>query len=68
MSKQETETTESGYIKKTYIVNNDMAEKINAIAYWDRAKIKDLIFEMQSAFVKKWESKNGPVKPVPVKK
>jgi hypothetical protein len=58
-----------GYSRKTYITNDEVAEKVNAIAYWDRKSLKDLIFEMQNNFVKAWEKKNGgPVKPVPTKK
>jgi len=57
-----------GYTRKTYIVNEDLSNKIDAISYWDRASIKDVVFDMQSNFVKAWEKKNGPLKPIPGKK
>ncbi len=68
-SKQETKDKGAmqGYSRRTYITNDEIADKIDAIAYWDRKSLKDLIYEMQSNFVKAWEKKNGSVKPVPQK-
>ncbi len=65
-NKKETSAME-GYTRKTYIVNEDLSNKIDAISYWDRASLKDVVFEMQSNFVKAWEKKNGPLKPIPNK-
>lgn len=56
-----------GFMRKTYMVNMDLANKIDAIVFWDRTTLKDTLFEMQSNFVKEWESKNGKVK-LPKKK
>ena len=51
-----------GELRKTYIVNEVVADKIEAIAYWDRLKIKDIVTEALTARVAKYEKKNGPVK------
>lgn len=69
MAKQaeETKGAMEGYSRRTYICNDEIADKVAAIAYWDRKSLKDLVEEMQSGFVKAWEKKNGPVKPVPAK-
>ena len=59
--------TKPGEKRKTYIVNTDLANKIDAIAYWERTNVKDVV---NSAFISKvasYEKKNGSVK-LPVKK
>lgn len=57
----------SGFTRKTYVVHAETANKIDAISFWDGTSLKDMMFEMQSNFVKAWEKKNGEVK-MPKKK
>jgi hypothetical protein len=57
-----------GFTRKTYIVNEELSNKIDAISYWGRSTLKDVVFEMQTAFIKAWEKKNGTLKPIPGKK
>ena len=40
-------------------------EKLKAIAYWDRRKIRDVHGEAVAQFLAAYEKKNGPVKPIP---
>lgn len=54
--------------RKTYIVNAEKADKIEAIAYWDRESIKETVDKAFTGFISTWEKKNGPVKPVNKKK
>ena len=54
-----------GEIRKTYLVNEDMANKIGWIAYWDRLKIKNVLNTAISEYITKYEKKNGSVKPPP---
>lgn len=56
--------TKPGWRRKAYIVNSDLAGKIDAIAYWDRVNIKDVVQEAFTDRVAKYEKKNGPVKPI----
>lgn len=56
-----------GYSRRTYIVNDNIADSIDGIAYWDRRSIKDVMEDAQTSYVKSWERKNGPVKPIPNK-
>lgn len=72
MKKNETEQVRSaekgaapGFMRKTYMVNIDLSEKIEAIVFQERSTLKDVMFEMQSNYVKAWEKKNDPV---PVRK
>jgi hypothetical protein len=53
-----------GEKRKGYIVNSELANKIDAIAFWDRIKIKDVINAALTDYVNKWVKKNGTVKPV----
>ena len=56
--------TMPGDKRKTYIVQSDLADKIDAIAYWDRVSIKQVVQEAFSDKVNSYEKKNGPVKSV----
>ena len=51
-----------GEKRKTYIVNTELANKIDAIAYWDRTTVKEIVNEAFNEKVKKYEKKNGPIK------
>ena len=57
--------TKPGEKRKTYIVNAAIADKVDAIAYWDRNSIKDVVNTAFTDHVSKWEKENGPVKEVP---
>ena len=56
--------TKPGEKRKTYIVKSELADKIDAIAHWDRVGIKDVVNDAFSAKVTSYEKKNGAVKPV----
>jgi hypothetical protein len=54
--------TKPGERRKTYIIASDIADKIDGIAYWDRAPIKGVVKDAFVDYIKKWEKKNGPLK------
>jgi hypothetical protein len=54
----------TGEIRRTYLVNLDLANKIDGIAYWDRKSVKEVMSKAMQDFVDRWEKKNGEVKPV----
>lgn len=54
--------TKPGDKRKTYIVNAALADKIEAIAHWDRLTIKDVVNEAFTDRIAKYEKKNGPIK------
>lgn len=54
--------TKPGEARKTYLVNKQLAEKLEDIAYWDRKTMKEVIGESMAAYVASWEKKNGKVK------
>lgn len=55
--------TKPGEARKTYLVNKQLADWIEDIAYWDRKTTKEVIGEAMAAYVLNWEKKNGKVKP-----
>jgi hypothetical protein len=59
--------TKENESRTTFILNNDLQEKIKAIAYWDRLTIKDVVNSALLEAVAKWQKKNGEVKPIPKK-
>jgi hypothetical protein len=54
--------TKPGEMRKTYLVSKQLDDKINAIAYWDRKTVKQIINDALSNYVAGYEKKNGEVK------
>jgi len=70
MAKEESAKTKGlkgGEERRTYIVLGENAEKLDAIAYWDRLTIKEVVNAAFADYVAKYEKKHGPIKPVPKK-
>ena len=67
ITKSSQEGTKEGETRATFIVKEELLEKLKAIAYWDRMKIKDVIASALEDAVAKYEKKNGEIKPIPKK-
>ena len=52
--------------RATFIVNMDLLDKMKAIAYWQRLRIKDVVNEAFSQYIERYETENGPI-PMPKK-
>jgi len=61
------DTTEEGTLpgekRATFIVKEEQLEKLKAVAYWERVKIKDVLTSALEKYLEAYEKKNGPVKP-----
>ena len=49
------------------IINEELLDKLKAIAYWDRVLIKDVVNAALQETVAKYEKKSGEIKPIPKK-
>ncbi len=67
ITKSSQEGTKDNETRATFIVNEDLLEKLKAIAYWDRVLIKDVVNTALQEIVAKYEKKNGDIKPIPKK-
>lgn len=67
ITKSSQEGTKDNETRATFIVNEDLLEKLKAIAYWDRVLIKDVVNTALQEIVVKYEKKNGDIKPIPKK-
>jgi hypothetical protein len=67
ITKSSQEGTKENETRATFIVNEDLLEKLKAVAYWDRVLIKDIVNTALQEVVAKYEKKNGTVKPIPKK-
>jgi hypothetical protein len=65
ITKSSQEKTKEGETRATFIVNEDLLEKIKAIAYWERSLIKEVIHKALQEAVDQYEQRNGEVKPTP---
>ena len=67
ITKSSQEGTKENETRATFIVKEDLLEKLKAIAYWDRTLIKEVVDKALEEAVVKYEKKNGPVKALPKK-
>lgn len=67
ITKSSQEGTKENETRATFIINEELLDKLKAIAYWDRLLIKDVINTALQDIVIKYEKKNGDIKPIPKK-
>ena len=67
ITKSSQEGTKENETRATFIVNEELLDKLKAIAYWDRVLIKDVVNTALQETVAKYEKKNGNIKPIPKK-
>ena len=67
ITKSSQEGTKENETRATFIVNEELLEKLKAVAYWERRMIKEVIASALEEVVAKYEEKNGPVKLIPKK-
>jgi hypothetical protein len=53
--------------RATFIVNEELLEKLKRIAYWERSLIKEIVGKALEDAVASYEKKNGEIKPIPKK-
>jgi CheY-like chemotaxis protein len=60
--KEESKSSESGlkddWTRATFIVRKELLDKIKAVAYWDRKKVKDVVDEAFESYLKEKEIKS----------
>ena len=67
ITKSSQEGTKENETRATFIVNEELLEKLKAVAYWERRMIKEVIASALEETVAKYEKKNGLVKLIPKK-
>jgi hypothetical protein len=67
ITKSSQEGTKENETRATFIINEELLEKLKAIAYWDRVLIKDVINTALQETIAKYEKKSGEIKPIPKK-
>jgi hypothetical protein len=67
VTKSSQEGTKEKETRATFIVNEELLEKLKAIAYWDRKLIKEVVDTALQDRIDKYEKKNGDIKPIPKK-
>ena len=67
ITKSSQEGTKENETRATFIINEELLDKLKAIAYWDRKLIKEVVDTALQDAVSKYEKKNGDIKPIPKK-
>ncbi len=64
ITKTSQEGTKENETRATFIVNEEVLEKVKAIAYWERLNIKEVVGDALNEFIQRYEKKNGAIQPV----
>jgi hypothetical protein len=48
-------------IRATFLLKSSYAEKLKAISYWERKKIKEVLNEALTLFLEQYEKEKGPI-------
>ena len=71
VKKEITKTSQIGTKDKetraTFIVNEDLLDKMKSLAYWDRVLIKDIVNNAFEEHIARYEKRNGEIKEMPKK-
>lgn len=67
ITKSSQQGTKENETRATFIVNEELLDKLKAIAYWERVLIKDVVATALQEAIAKYEKKNGEIKPIPNK-
>ena len=67
ITKSSQEGTKENETRATFIINEELLEKLKAMAYWDRRLIKDVVNTALQEIVAQYEKKSGEIKPIPKK-
>jgi uncharacterized protein (UPF0218 family) len=67
ITKSSQEGTKENETRATFIVGEELLDKLKAIAYWDRKLIKEVINSALQEAVDKYENEHGAIKPIPTK-
>lgn len=65
ITKSSQEGTKEGETRATFIIKEELLDKVKALAYWERLKIKDVLNTALEETVARYEKKNGDIKPIP---
>jgi hypothetical protein len=55
----------SGETRATFIVSDELLDRVKALAYWERTKIKHVIEAALTEHLSRHEDKHGKIKPMP---
>jgi hypothetical protein len=67
ITKSSQDGTKENETRATFIINEELLEKVKAIAYWERELIKETINKALQEAISRYEKNHGEVKPVPKK-
>lgn len=67
ITKSSQEGTKENETRATFIVGEELLDKLKAVAYWERKLIKEVINKALQEAVDKYENENGVIKPIPTK-
>lgn len=65
ITKSSQEGTKEGETRATFIVKEEILDKVKALAYWERLKIKDVLNTALEEYLARYEKKSGDIKPIP---
>lgn len=65
ITKTSQEGTREGETRATFILGEDLLDKVKAVAYWDRMLIKEVVTDALQQYLERYEEENGAIQPQP---
>jgi hypothetical protein len=67
ITKSSQQGTKEKETRATFIVDEELLDKIKAVAWWDRLQIKDVVNTALKNHINNYEKKNGVIDTTPIK-
>ena len=67
ITKSSQQGTKEHETRATLILNEELLDKLKAVAYWERSLIKDIVNTAIGGYIATYDKKNGPIKAIPKK-
>ena len=67
-AKRKPDAPQPGEKRATFHINEEMLEKVKAIAYWERLTIKEIVNDAFANYIAKYEQEKGAIEPIPKKR
>jgi hypothetical protein len=67
ITKSSQEGTKENETRATFIINEELLEKLKAIAYWDRLQIKEVVNKALKNHINNYEKRNGEIDVTPIR-
>lgn len=64
ITKSSQDGTKQGEVRATFIVREDLLDKLKRLSFWNRTMIKEEVNKALDQYIARYEEQNGTIKPI----